>query len=412
MVQGFVLNGFKSIWFVGYRLVFMAFLIILSVSTALAEEAAKEETGKEVVAKQVSLSGDHQKQQFLAAKRVEARTANVSDDIFAAGQDLIFDTVSAEHIIAAGMSLNFSDITADDLVLAGGQMSLSGDVRDDVIAAVCPFCPMGGRLHLTNRLQIGDDARLAGRDIAVDGRIGGHLFAASEQFTLSGEVVGNANIEAKRIVLTSTARIGGDLLYAGPSKPELLEGAVVSGEIRQVDANFSFADKKSPKNWVMYGILAMLSFILALLLLGSALQIAVPQLLSRAAETASEKPWASIGRGFALALLVPALVVLLLATLIGIPIGLVIMAAYFILLALAFISISYCIGLYVRKLLGKQAPHLGAGSRVLWTVSGILILMFIGLIPFLGWAISTLALLAGLGAVFSVLQPNFRSPKV
>lgn len=144
MVQGFVLNGFKSIWFVGYRLVFMAFLIILSVSTALAEEAAKEETGKEVVAKQVSLSGDHQKQQFLAAKRVEARTANVSDDIFAAGQDLIFDTVSAEHIIAAGMSLNFSDITADDLVLAGGQMSLSGDVRDDVIAAVCPFCPMGG----------------------------------------------------------------------------------------------------------------------------------------------------------------------------------------------------------------------------------------------------------------------------
>ena len=57
-----------------------------------------------------TLTGDHQKQQFVAGERVEISKANVADDIFAAGQDITFETVSAKYIIAAGMSLSLKGV--------------------------------------------------------------------------------------------------------------------------------------------------------------------------------------------------------------------------------------------------------------------------------------------------------------
>lgn len=364
--------------------------------------AAGNETGE-----LATLTGDHQKQQFVAGERVEVTRANVADDVFAAGRDLIFDAVSAKYIIAAGMSLSLKAINADDLILAGGQIDLSGTVADDVVAAVCPVCPFGGRLEIADTTQIGDDARLAGRDIIVDGRIGGNLYAVAKQFRLSGEIAGDARIEAERIVLAPGARIGGDLLYASQAKPEIPDSATVVGQLRQVEPMIPISDG-SQINWILYAVLAVLGFLLALFLLGAVLQLAVPGLMSGSAAAAVERPWASLGRGVILAVLTPALVALLMATVIGAPVALVTMATYFVLLALSFVAISYCVGLYVRGLVRAKEVAPGTGSRVLWTLAGILILVIVGLIPFVGWAVIMLAMIAGLGAVMSLLWPMLR----
>jgi len=364
--------------------------------------AASEETSR-----LNTLSGDHQKQQFVAGMRVEVTEANVADDIFAAGQYVLFESVSAKNIIAAGMSLSLQGINAEDLILAGAQIDLSGHVTDDVIAAVCPFCPFGGRLHVKSTMQIGDDARLAGRDIAIDGRIGGNLFAAAQQFTLSGEIAGNARIEAEQIVLSPGARIAGDLLYASRTEPEILDGAIVTGQLRQVERQFSL-DEEPPKNWIWCVVFAVLGALLALILLGAVLQLAMPGLLSNAAATAAGKPWASLGRGLVVALLLPGAVALLMATVIGVPIGLVAVACYFVLLTMAFAAISYCVGLFVRGFSSHKDISTGLGSRIFSTTTGILILLIVGLVPFVGWAIGMLAMIAGLGAVVSQLGPVFR----
>jgi len=353
-----------------------------------------------------SLSGDHQDQQFVAGERVEVTNANVADDIFAAGNDLKFDTVSAKLIVAAGASLWFSGVTADDMIVAGGQMDLSGEVNDDLVAAVCPVCPVGGRLHVTRSMQIGDDARLAGREIVIDGSVGGDLYAAAQHFELSGTVAGDARIMAESIVLESGARVGGDLRYSGPSQPQLRDGAVVAGKIIEVDAPIPF-EEEAPAHPVMIGVFAGLGFLVAVMLLGIVLQLAVPAVLSRAAETARTAMWTSLGRGLVVALLGPAAIVLLVVTVIGAPVGIIGAAALVLLYALAFVAVAYCIGLYLRRRFGKADDIKGAWSRMLWTATGILLLIVIGLVPFIGWAIDVLAVIAGLGAVTSQLGPVF-----
>ncbi len=381
----------------------IALLSIFLITTAAFPSTSASDESRKLA----TLTGDHQKQQFAAAKRVEVIKANVADDIFTAGQYILFESVSAKNIIAAGMSLSFQDISAEELILAGGQIDLSGSVTDDVIAAVCPVCPFGGQLHLSSTMQIGDDARLAGRDITIDGRIGGDLFAAAQQFKLSGEIVGDARIEAERIVLTPSARIGGDLLYASRNEPEILNGAVVAGQLRQVETHSPFTEEL-PKRWIWYVVLAVLGALLALVLLGAALQLATPSLLTSAAATAADKPWVSLGRGLVLALLLPGAVALLMATVIGTPIALITLAAYFVLLTLAFITISYCIGMFVRGFSSRKGVPTSLGSRIRCTATGILVLVIAGLIPFVGWAIGILAMIAGLGAVISQLGPVFR----
>jgi hypothetical protein len=95
-------------------------------------------------------------------------------------------------------------------------------------------------------------------------------------------------------------------------------------------------------------------------------------------------------------------------TVIGVPIGLVTMAAYFVLLTLAFVAISYRIGLFIRSFSSRKDIAISFGQRILWTTTGILTLTVVGLVPFVGWAFGLLAMIAGLGAVASQIGPLFR----
>ena len=138
------------------------------------------------------------------------------------------------------------------------------------------------------------------------------------------------------------------------------------------------------------------------------MQIALPGLLSGAAQTVVERPWASLGRGLVFMLLVPGFAALLMATLVGAPIGMVMMAAFVVLLAMSFVAISFNVGLFIRGWFGKKDIPSGLGARLLWTTIGILVLIFVCLIPFIGWAFNFLAMVAGLGAVTTQLGPLFR----
>ena len=117
--------------------------------------------------------------------------------------------------------------------------------------------------------------------------------------------------------------------------------------------------------------------------------------------------WASLGRGLVVALLGPAVVALLMASVIGIPVGMITSAALFLLFVLGFVAISYCIGLYVRRR-SSQNTLSGTGSRILSTALGMIVMFVVALVPFVGWVVDFLAVIAGVGAVVSEIGPLLR----
>jgi hypothetical protein len=101
-------------------------------------------------------------------------------------------------------------------------------------------------------------------------------------------------------------------------------------------------------------------------------------------------------------------VALLMASVIGIPIGMITSATLFLLFVLGFVAISYCIGLYLRGLRAKRNVISGAAERILWTAIGLFVMFFVALVPFIGWVVDFLAVVAGVGAVVSEIGPLLR----
>ena len=366
--------------------------------------AAQASAGREVTVK-----GEHSKQQFAAGYRVQIN-ANVADDVFAAGREITIEGTRAHAIFAAGGKIIVKDSTLRDMFAAGHDIEIHGTIEDDALIAVCPICPWGsGRLLLGPQGRIGDDVRVVAGIVEIQGTIGGDLKATARRIVISGTISGKAELRAKEIVIASGARLGGELVARSPKKPEIAPGASIVGPVREIEATVDIPDPKDlPRTIAWFAAAVAAVLVLGVLLLGVLAQLAVPGPLSRGAARMRTELWGSIGRGLAWALLLPAVGALLFASLIGIPASVIVMATFVVLWALAFVTSAYAIGLWLRDRHAATAPEPRAGGRIGWTMLGILILVVAWVVPIVGWIFALLALLGGLGAVTGGLRQQVR----
>ena len=379
-------------------------LLVLSASHVAEPVAAEVSAGREV-----SVTGERTKQQFLAGYRVHIG-ANVADDVFAVGREITIEGARARAVVMGGNTIVVKDSVLHDLFAGGQDIEIQGTIEDDAMVAVCPVCPWGsGRLLLGQTGRIGDDAHLAAGTLEIQGTVGGNLRAVARRIVISGSVGGKAELTANEIVIASGARLGGELVARSPKPASIASDATVAGPVHHIETEVNIPDPEDlPRMMAVFAVTAAVVVLLGIFLLGVLGQLAVPGPLSRGAAALRTELWGSIGRGLACILLVPAVGALLFASLIGIPAGVILMAAFVVLLTLAFVTAAYAIGLWVRNRRAAGMTEPRTGGRIGWTLLGILILLIAWAVPFVGWIFAFLALLGGLGAVTAGLWPRVR----
>lgn len=379
-------------------------LLMLSAFHVARPAAAEVSAGREV-----SITGDRAKQQFLAGYRVHIG-ANVADDVFAVGREVTIEGARARTVVTGAERIVLKDSVLHDLFAGGQDIEIQGTIEDDAMVAVCPVCPWGsGRLLLGPTGRIGDDAHLAAGTLEIQGTVGGNLTAVARRIVISGSVSGKADLTAKEIVIASGARLGGELVAHSPKPADIASDATVGGPVRHIETEVNIPNPEDlPRMIAFFAVTAAIVLLLGVFLLGVLGQVATPGPLSRGAVALHTELWGSIGRGLAWILLVPAVGALLFASLIGIPAGVILMAAFVVLLTLAFLTAAYAIGLWVRNRRAAGVPEPRTGGRIGWTLLGILILLIAWAVPFVGWIFAFLALLGGLGAVTVGLWPRVR----
>lgn len=350
----------------------------------------------------VVLDGAHADQQYVAGEEVRIE-AEVTDDIFAAGYEVVFDGATGEDLIAAGRRVTFRRTTAQDVIVAGADVDFAGEITDDLVGA-------GRRVHLRHDSVIGDDARLAAGDLDIEGRIGGDLDAVAELITLSGEVAGDVDLLARRIVLAPGARIGGKLTYRSRSEADIAADAVVAGGVERLEIEDFDELEKVRRRGPLVGLGAWLVGVLALIVLGAGLHLALPNLLTGAVAAMNRNPWSTLGVGFALFVVTPVAAMFLVFTVIGLPLALMGLAAYAVSLGLGLITAATWLGGRIRRWVGRGTGALDGWGRVLWAAVGIVALSVLGAIPFLGGLALLFAVLFGLGALAPQAWRRLRSP--
>jgi hypothetical protein len=195
--------------------------------------------------------------------------------------------------------------------------------------------------------------------------------------------------------LGPNARIGGKLRYASREELKRDPAAQVQGGVEQVapaegaQARVKMRDEHHGGGWVWTA---------GLLVLAAVLAAALPGFYAGVAETLRARSGISLLLGFAAFICLPVAALIFFITLIGIPLGLLIILLYPVLLVVGYVSTGISIGAlllqrYRREQAASRMWRLGA------TLLGVLGVALLARLPWIGGWIVFLAMLAGLGAL-------------
>ena len=244
------------------------------------------------------------------------------------------------------------------------------------------FVVLSGPADVPRGEQVGDLVVFHGSS-TVDGSVNGSLTAFDAPVTISGRVTGDVVVFNGRVALAGGANVTGDVV--SQDDPIVASGATIGGTTRRVQTNV---------NWDGFGWAGRLAWWLAVsistLLLGLALLWLIGRGGSRIVDAGRTRIGPSIGWGLLAFFGLPILAVIALVTIVGIPLGLGLLAALWLIYTLGYSATGWIIG---RRILRAGTP---------WVLAFLLgwgILRVLALIPFVGGLIWFAAVVFGLGAL-------------
>jgi cytoskeletal protein CcmA (bactofilin family) len=364
----------------------MRILACLTLSVLLVAPAASaDERDAHLVVRQVG--GDT----FVAGDSPRV-SQPVQGDLVAAGGELRIAAPVAGDLIAVGGTLRISATAAQDLYAAGGQVELEGQVARNARVA-------GGSVSLAPQARIAGNASFAGGRIEVLGAVGGYLQAAGGRVLIDGRVAGDVDVAAGELALGPQARIAGKLRYRGGAPLRQDPDAQVQGGIERLEMPVRHVAQRLPAP-AAFGI-----WTLGLMVLAAVLVTAFPGISMRVTEAVRTRLGWSLLAGFLALVAIPAAVVVLLATVIGIPLALLALLDYFALLLVGYVAAGAALGdAVLKRWLAGRAAH--RGWRALFAALGVLAIGLVALVPWLGALVAFLALIAGMGAMVLMLKPR------
>ncbi|MEO1038153.1 MAG: hypothetical protein AAFX09_01310 [Pseudomonadota bacterium] len=324
--------------------------------------------------------------------------ADVGGDVSILGADIDLSGTVGGDVSLAGADILIHSANARDLDVAGADITLEGSVMRSASMA-------GALVTVSNSASIGGKAEIAAREIVMDGVIGGDAELRAREIRISGQIAGSTEIRAERVVISATAVMGGPVLVRGPNEPVVEPGAELPGgvtyefaqydsddfgEFEGVDLDFNIG----PPGWALGGAFAISAFVL-----GALATLIAPRSVAGIASSFRRRPFVSGLLGlivFAFApVMVVVLFVLLAITVIGIPLGFILLLAYPVILFLAFAFGGLAFG---DLIFNRSGNGIGVGLRILSLFLLLAVLGALGVVPVIGWLLSMVVLCVGLGA--------------
>lgn len=236
---------------------------------------------------------------------------------------------------------------------------------------------------LVDRDETAGDVAVLDGDVTIRGTVTGDVIVGDGDVTIRGTVEGDVLAVAGQVTLGRRGHIEGDLAY-GDEQPIRAPGSRVDGETTKFDLNDAS---------IVGAIGVWIAFSVSFFLLGLILLLLAPKAGDAVARTAKAKAGIAAGVGLLGFILIPIIAIAAFFTLVGIPLGIVLLATIVPLYAIAYVSTAFVLGRLIIK----------SGPRILAFLIGLVILQLLTLIPIAGGLIGLLAVIFGLGVLLVTL---------
>lgn len=342
----------------------------------------------------------------------------VKGDLYAAGGRVTVDQPVAGDAALAGGAVTVRAPVGQDLRVAGGDISIESTVGGEFYAS-------GGNITLSNAAVVADAVTLYGGNVNIEGKINGSLKVYAQKVVLNGEITRDVEINAEEIELGPRAKLGAALRYPSDARFKTAEGVVIGGATTRGEAMNGRPDTHYDREWhgEMMGsgsgwagtIAGTLASFVALLAAAALFLLVFTGFSRRASTKMLSTPWPAVAAGVAVLLGTPMLAMLLLVTLIGIPLGIVVMMLFPLMLLMGCIVGVFGIAQRVQRTIQKDAPSGSSASMIGFFALTLLLVLLLGSLPFIGFLILLTILLLGTGAcaleLYRQVRPGHRPPE-
>ncbi len=326
---------------------------------------------------------------YIAGGTVDV-TGTVDGDVVAAGGTVTLSGPASGGILVAGGTVRITSAIGRSLRAAAGDLTVGSRINADAVLA-------GGSVMVDQASQVGRDLVAMGGSVRVLGSVSRNAFLSGGDVIIGGTIQGNVKVQADYVTLLPSARIQGQLRYSADRPAEIQSGAQVNGGIERTlrptapwryyrPFAFRFAGRVMEALW--------------LLAIGFAALAVAPRSVSRVVERVSRHFGMSLLTGFILLVVVPVAALLVALTVIGIPLSIVAVLLYLASLYPAQIFPAMWLGQGIMRSLGRGgAPP----SPYLAMTVGVILFAIAVAVPFIGWLLRLVVLLAGFGALWAAV---------
>jgi len=351
---------------------------------------------------------------YIAGGTITINARIYGDLIIAGGTIIINDTVTNDILLAGG-NVTFNGFVGDDIRCAGGEIRIRKNVTGDIVIA-------GGTVIIDRGATIGG-LLSSGGEVTIDGNVNGEITGAFGELILNGAV--SKSIDCRGGKITLNGNVGGKSVIAAK---DILIGPTASfnDDVRYWNTNGSLDFRQSQKSgkamydpslrirqgtWYFLGaasVLGLLWYLGMAFVMILMVQYLFRDTMKNAADTFFNSTLKSLVYGGLFFILVPILAVIAFITLVGIPVGLLLIAGYITLILLATVITSIVIANWFNNRFDKKWKY----WSIVFSAFGIfVVLKLISLTPFAGWLVMILLVCISFGSILVNVHRNYNQVK-
>ncbi|MBI4281291.1 hypothetical protein HY625_00550 [Candidatus Uhrbacteria bacterium] len=306
-------------------------------------------------------------------------SAPVTGDLYAMGREIILHGHVAGDVLAVGQSVTVEGPVAGNVRIIAETVRVTGDVGGNVSVAA-------SALALGEKASVAKNVAFVGQSLAIASHVAGD--------------VQSWMIDPRETRIQPSAVIDGMVSLHSAEEPIVEQGALLRHTIERTPP----ADTTSTFGDVLFGrIIAFFSLFLVGLVVIHLLQRPSLVIVS----LMHGQPHARLLVGLAVLALIPLLAVALLFTVIGIPLGVILLMLWTIIFYTGRVFAALAIGLAIVRFDRGQRIR----SLVVVLLFGTLALITLESIPFIGMAVMLIASAWGAGGVARLLYSFSEGPK-
>lgn len=395
LVSYTVSTGHVRAWTVSSRLLLL--LAVLAQSLLLASAVLAEERGtlRRFGAK-VDIT-DNLEGTLLAGGAKVTITGNVTGDVWVVGADVTIDQGTVGGLFATGSDVRVGGTIGSSATLIGSKILVRSKLAGDLRA-------YGSSIEIGPETRITGQANLHGAIITFAGESADRVIIEGDEVAFSGKTL-TLKIEGTKVRIGPGAVVEGNAEIYTIGEPEIDPTAQIKGQLKTM----SLYESEGMRRYLRGNPLGPL--LVSLMIGGSALIAGLIFLwlgkggVEHVIDELIDSPAGSGLWGLATLIAVPLAAAVLAFTIFGLPVGVLTLMALPLFLLLGLASSGFGIGEWLFNRLGDPSSP---GHRAFHLMAGLLVLVLLSLIPYVGPVILALAVISGFGALLRVLRDRLR----